>query len=320
MTSVPKPAVKGAVFVASAFALAAGALQIGIAPAYAVAGPTTKYECRDVQTPGTLFPGDEVACTLTVSTTGNDSFTNVVAEVTIPNGTDYESGGTKQGAQKVVFNLGQVTKANSASATLTVMVDGQTPANTAVSSDASVKGFAPNGAFDTTASSNTLTTTRVDAGQGGTKLVARQDTASVNTFGRAQAPITDLVDAPMRRHPQDRTGDQRRTQEELRQRLDRQRRQVHHLVGSLHRHRPGEDPGLHRENLRPRPEPGRSEHHRPARRQRSQPGLRPARQLRPETLTPPANQQRGRRGSLQPRRPRIHVFVRVCRCARPARR
>lgn len=196
MTSVPKPAVKGAVFVASAFALAAGALQIGIAPAYAVAGPTTKYECRDVQTPGTLFPGDEVACTLTVSTTGNDSFTNVVAEVTIPNGTDYESGGTKQGTQKVVFNLGQVTKANSASATLTVMVDGQTPANTAVSSDASVKGFAPNGAFDTTASSNTLTTTRVDAGQGGTKLVARQDTASVNTFGRAQTPITDLVDAP----------------------------------------------------------------------------------------------------------------------------
>lgn len=196
MTSAPKPALKRAVMVASAFTLAAGALQIGTAPAYAVAGPTSKYECRDVQTPGSLFPGDEVACTLTVSTTGNDSFTDVVAEVTIPSSTVYQSGGTRQGTQKVVFNLGEITKAKSGSATLTVMVDGQTPANTAISSEAAVKGFAPNGAFDTTAASNTLSTTTTGAGQGGGKLTAKEDQASVNTFGRAETPISDLVDAP----------------------------------------------------------------------------------------------------------------------------
>ncbi|WP_330180658.1 hypothetical protein OHB26_30245 [Nocardia sp. NBC_01503] len=195
MTTAPKPALKRAVMVASAFALAAGAIQLGTAPAYAVAGPTTKFECRDVQTPGNLFPGDEVACTLNVSTIGNDSFTNVVAEVTIPSGTVYQSGGTRQGADKVVFNLGEVTKANAGSATLTVMVNGQTPANTAISSQAVVKGFAPNGAFDTTAASNTLTTTTAGTGQAA-KMTAKQDRASVNTFGRAETPITDLVDAP----------------------------------------------------------------------------------------------------------------------------
>lgn len=195
MTSAPKPALKRAVMVASAFALAAGALQIGTAPAYAVAGPTSKYECRDVQTPGSLFPGDEVACTLTVSTAGNDTFSNVVAEVTIPGNTVYQSGGTLQGTQKVVFNLGEITKAKTGSATLTVMVAGQTPANTNISSEAVVKGFAPNGAFDTTAASNTLTTTTTGTGQG-PKLTAKEDRASVNTFGRAETPISDLVDAP----------------------------------------------------------------------------------------------------------------------------
>ncbi|MFI6865822.1 hypothetical protein [Nocardia sp. NPDC050406] len=196
MISAPKPAVKRAVMLASAFSLAAGALHLGTAPAYAVAGPTSKYECRDVQTPGSLFPGDEVACTLTVSTTGNDSFTNVVAEMTIPGSTVYQTGGTKQGAQKVVFNLGEISKTKSGSATFTVMVEGKTPANTAISSEAVVKGFAPNGAFDTTAASNTLTTTTTGAGQGGAKLTAKEDRASVNTFGRAETPIADLVDAP----------------------------------------------------------------------------------------------------------------------------
>ncbi|MEC3956557.1 hypothetical protein VMT65_26220 [Nocardia sp. CDC153] len=119
---IAKPALKRAVWVGSAFALAAGALQIGAAPAYAVAGPTVKYECRDLQTPGKLFPGDEVACTLTVSTTGNDSFTNITAEVTIPTSTVYESGGTL--------------------------------------------------------------------------LVGKDDRASVNTFGLAETPISELVDAP----------------------------------------------------------------------------------------------------------------------------
>ncbi|WP_067538415.1 DUF11 domain-containing protein [Nocardia crassostreae] len=195
MSSAPKSALKRAAMAASAFALAVGAIQLGTAPAYAVAGPTSKYECRDVQTPGSLFPGEEVACTLTVSTAGNDTFTNVVAEVTIPASTTYQTGGTLQGTQKVVFNLGEITKAKSGSATLTVMVNGQTPANTAVSSEAVVKGFAPNGAFDTTAASNTLTTTTTGAGQGGT-LVAKEDRASVNTFGKAETPISDLVDAP----------------------------------------------------------------------------------------------------------------------------
>lgn len=195
MTSAPKTVLKRGVMIASAFALTAGALQIAAAPAYAVAGPTSKYECRDVQTPGSLFPGDEVACTLTVSTTGNDTFTDVVAEVTIPSGTVYQSGGTRQGTQKVVFTLGEISKGKSGSATLTVMVDGQTPANTAISSEAVTKGFAPNGAFDTTAASNTLTTTTAGAGQGG-GLVAKEDRASVNTFGRAETPISDLVDAP----------------------------------------------------------------------------------------------------------------------------
>lgn len=195
MTSAPKPALKRAVMVASAFALAAGALQIAAAPAYAVAGPTTKYECRDLQTPGKLFPGDEVACTVTVSTAGNDSFSNVIAEVTIPNGTVYESGGNKLGGQKVSFTLGEVTKNKTASATMTVMVDGQTPPNTTISSDAVVKGFAPNGAFDTNASSNTLVVVSAGGAQG-TQLVAKTDVASVNTFGRAETPISELVDAP----------------------------------------------------------------------------------------------------------------------------
>ncbi|GAB4587998.1 hypothetical protein [Nocardia sp. IFM 10818] len=196
MTIALEPALKRAAMAASAFALAAGALQLGTAPAYAVAGPTSKYECRDVQTPGSLFPGDEVACTLTVSTTGNDTFTNVVAEVTLPGSTVYQSGGAFQGTQKVVFNLGEITKAKSGSATLIVMVEGKTPDKTAISSEAVVKGFAPNGAFDTTAASNTLTTTTNGAGQGGGKLTAKEDRASVNTFGRAETPISDLVDAP----------------------------------------------------------------------------------------------------------------------------
>ncbi|MVU78585.1 DUF11 domain-containing protein [Nocardia sp. ET3-3] len=195
MTTTPKPALKRAVMVASAFALAAGALQLGTAPAYAVTGPTAKYDCQDLQKTGNVVPGDEIACTLTVSTAGNDTFSNVVAEVTIPTGTVYESGGTRQGTQKVAFDLGEITKAKSGSATLTVMVDGQTPAKTAVSSDAVVKGFAPNGAFTTNTTSNTLVTTRVDAGQD-TKLVAKVGRASVNTFGRAETPITNLVDAP----------------------------------------------------------------------------------------------------------------------------
>ncbi|MFC9999094.1 hypothetical protein [Nocardia sp. NPDC127526] len=196
MTIAPKSALKRTAMAASAFALAAGALHLGTAPAYAVAGPTSKYECRDVQTPGSLFPGDEVACTLTVSTAGNDTFTNVVAEVTLPGNTVYQTGGALQGTQKVVFNLGEITKAKSASATLTVMVEGKTPDKTAISSEAVVKGFAPNGAFDTTAASNTLTTTTNGAGQGGGKLTAKEDRASVNTFGRAETPISDLVDAP----------------------------------------------------------------------------------------------------------------------------
>ncbi|MBL1077031.1 DUF11 domain-containing protein [Nocardia sp. 2] len=195
MISARKPGLRRTVLAASAFALAAAGMQLGTAPAYAVAGPTSKYECRDVQTPGSLFPGDEVACTLTVSTAGNDTFTNVVAEVTIPANTVYQTGGTLQGTQKVVFNLGEITKAKSGSATLTVMVAGQTPANTAISSEAVVKGFAPNGAFDTTAASNTLTTTTTGTGQG-PKLTAKEDRASVNTFGRAETPISDLVDAP----------------------------------------------------------------------------------------------------------------------------
>ncbi|WP_067687155.1 DUF11 domain-containing protein [Nocardia jejuensis] len=194
-SALKQPALKRTVMAVSAFALAAGALQLGTAPAYAVAGPTSKYECRDVQTPGSLFPGDEVACTLTVSTGGNDTFSDVVAEVTIPNSTVYQSGGTQQGTQKVVFNLGEITKAKSGSATLTVMVNGQTPDKTAISSEAVVKGFATNGAFDTTAASNTLTTTTAGTGQGA-KLTAKEDRASVNTFGRAETPISDLVDAP----------------------------------------------------------------------------------------------------------------------------
>lgn len=195
MTTAPKTALKRVATVASAFALAAGALQLAAAPAYAVAGPTTKYECRDLQTPGKLFPGDEVACTLTVSTSGNNSFTNVIAEVTLPNSTTYQSGGTRQGTQKVAFNLGEVSKNKPGSATLTVMVNGQTPDKTAISSVAVVKGFAANGAFDTTSQSNTLTSTTTGAGQGGAGLTAKQDTASVNTFGRAETPISDLVDA-----------------------------------------------------------------------------------------------------------------------------
>ncbi|APA98527.1 DUF11 domain-containing protein [Nocardia seriolae] len=195
MINSPKPALKRAVMVGSAFALVVGAVQFAAAPAYAVTGPTTKYECRDVQTPGKLFPGDEVACTLTVSTTGSDTFTNIVAEVTIPDSTVYESGGTRQGTQKVAFTLGEVTKAKSASATMTVMVAGQTPDKTAISSQAVVKGFAPNGSFDTNAQSNTLVTTTAGTGQGGAKLVAKEDRASVNTFGRAETPISDLVDA-----------------------------------------------------------------------------------------------------------------------------
>ncbi|MEU0540907.1 hypothetical protein [Nocardia sp. NPDC005978] len=195
MTSSAKPALKRVVLAASAFALAAGGMQLGIAPAYAVAGPTSKYECRDLQTPGSLFPGDEVACTLTVSTAGNDTFSNVVAEVTIPSNTVYQSGGTLQGTQKVVFNLGEVTKAKPGTGTLTVMVAGTTPDKTAISSEAVVKGFAPNGAFDTTAASNTLITTTVGTGQGA-KLTAKEDRASVNTFGRAETPISELADAP----------------------------------------------------------------------------------------------------------------------------
>ncbi|WP_067708931.1 DUF11 domain-containing protein [Nocardia yamanashiensis] len=194
MTSAPKPALKRAVMVASTFALAAAGLQFGTAPAYAVATPTTKYECKDVQTPGSLFPGDEVACTLTVSTTGNDSFTNVIAELTVPQSTTYQSGGNLQG-KKVQFTLGEVTKTKSASATMTVMVDSKTAANTAISSEAEVKGFAPNGAFQSNASSNTLTTTLPVGGATG-QLVAKQDTASVNTNGQAETPIADLVDAP----------------------------------------------------------------------------------------------------------------------------
>ncbi|GAB0107313.1 hypothetical protein JMUB6875_63070 [Nocardia sp. JMUB6875] len=194
MTSAPKPVVKRAVMVASAFALGAGALQIAAAPAYAVAGPTTKYECRDVQTPGKLFPGDEVACTLTVSTAGNDAFSNIVAEVTIPDSTVYQTGGTRQG-NKVVFNLGEVTKTKSGSATMTVMVATQTPDKTNIASQAVVKGFAPNGAFDTNSQSNTLVTTTAGTGQAA-KMVAKEDRASVNTAGRAETPIAELVDAP----------------------------------------------------------------------------------------------------------------------------
>ncbi|WP_067821039.1 DUF11 domain-containing protein [Nocardia inohanensis] len=194
MTSAPKPALKRVAMVASTIALAAGGLQLATAPAYAVAGPSSKYECKDIQTPGSLFPGDEVACVLTVSTAGNDTFTNVVAEVTIPNSTTYQSGGTRQG-QKVQFTLGEISKTKTGTATLTVMVDGKTPDKTAISSEAVVKGFATNGAFDTTAASNTLTTTTTGAGPTGT-LVAKEDRASVNTFGRAETPISELVDIP----------------------------------------------------------------------------------------------------------------------------
>ncbi|MGX1808468.1 hypothetical protein ACWIGI_22335 [Nocardia sp. NPDC055321] len=195
MTSAAKPALKRAVLAASVFALSAAGMQLATAPAYAVAGPTSKYECRDLQTPGSLFPGDEVACTLTVSTAGNDTFENVVAEVTIPKNTVYQSGGTLQGTQKVVFNLGEVTKAKTGTATLRVMVAGTTPDKTNISSEAVVKGFAPNGAFDTTAASNTLVVTTAGAGNQGGKLTAKEDRASVNTFGRAETPISDLVDA-----------------------------------------------------------------------------------------------------------------------------
>lgn len=138
-------------------AVASGAIQATSSPvAYAAVG--AKYACVDNTSDTPLLPGDVVSCTVTLTGDAKASYDKVTVSLRTPDATTAESGANvKEGA--VVFEIGALEATLTRSAVARFKVKDDTPAGTAITSQASWGGTlrgAPGGIAGSSIS-NTLT-------------------------------------------------------------------------------------------------------------------------------------------------------------------